>query len=83
MGLFARQYNEIDTGAFFPKELRLVGSRTQKPSSWRTSIKLMEDGAVAPEKLVTSVIPLENWQDGFQEIRDRRGIKTVFRLSEE
>jgi L-iditol 2-dehydrogenase len=83
MGLFAQRFNEIDTGAFFPKELRLVGSRTQKPSSWRTSIKLMEDGRLSPEKLVTGVIPLEAWQVGFQDIRDRRGIKTVFRLSVE
>jgi L-iditol 2-dehydrogenase len=83
MGLFAQQYNEIDTGAFFPKELRLVGSRTQKPSSWRTSIKLMGDETITPEKLVTDIIPLENWRDGFQEIRDKQGIKTVFQLSSE
>jgi L-iditol 2-dehydrogenase len=83
MGLFSQQYNELDTGAFFPKELRFVGSRTQKPSSWRTSVKLMEDGVITPEKLVTGIIPLENWRAGFQEIKDRQGIKTVFQLSKE
>jgi L-iditol 2-dehydrogenase len=77
LGIFNNQYNEIDTSVFFPKELRMVGTRTQKPSSWRTAIQLMAAGALVPEKLVSGIIPLANWLEAFQTVKDRKGIKTV------
>jgi L-iditol 2-dehydrogenase len=83
LGVFSRQYNELDTSVFFSKELRLVGSRTSKPSSWRTSVKLMSDGIVVPEKIVTSITDMENWLSGFTAVKERRGIKTVLQLSAE
>ena len=83
LGLFPDQYNEIDTGVFFSKELRLTGSRTQKPSSWRTAIDLMAAGNLVPEKLVTDIFPLEEWQKAFMAVRDRKGIKTVIQCSRE
>jgi L-iditol 2-dehydrogenase len=83
LGLFAKPFNEIDTSVFFPKELRYVGSRTQKPSSWRTTLRLMGEGLVSPEKLVTNIISLEDWEIGFQAIRERSGVKTVIQCSKE
>jgi len=83
LGVFPKQYNEIDTSFFFSKEIRLVGSRTQKPSSWRTAINLMAQGNLIPEKLVTGVFPLEEWQKAFQIVKDRGGIKTVIQCSKE
>ena len=82
LGIFPKQYNEIDTSVFFPKEIRLVGSRTQKPSSWRTAINLMAEGHLIPEKLVTGIFPLEEWEKAFQTVRDREGIKTVIQSTD-
>jgi L-iditol 2-dehydrogenase len=81
MGVFSRQYNELDTSVFFSKEVRLVGSRTSKPSSWRTAVQLMADGIIVPEKIVTATVDLENWLSGFTAVKERRGIKTVVQLS--
>jgi L-iditol 2-dehydrogenase len=83
LGVFSRQYNEIDTGVFFSKELRFVGSRTSKPSSWRTAVQLMSEGIVVPEKIVTAIVNLENWLSGFTAFKDRQGVKTVLQSSGE
>jgi L-iditol 2-dehydrogenase len=83
LGIFPQQYNEVDTSVFFPRELRLVGSRTQKPSSWRTAITLMGEGRLVPEKLVSGIFPLEDWRRAFQTVNDRNGIKTVIQCSDE
>jgi L-iditol 2-dehydrogenase len=81
LGVFPRQYNELDTSVFFSKEIRLVGSRTSKPSSWRTAIRLMAGGTVVPEKIVTAVVDLEDWLSGFNAVKECRGIKTVVQSS--
>jgi len=82
LGIFQKQYNEIDTSVFFPKELRLVGSRTQKPSSWEIAINLMASKALIPEKLVTGTFPLDEWQKAFQTVKEQRGIKTIIQCSD-
>jgi L-iditol 2-dehydrogenase len=83
LGIFSQQYNEVDTSVFFPRELRLVGSRTQKPSSWRTAIALMGEGRLVPEKLVSGIFSLEDWRRAFQTVKDHGGIKTVIQCSGE
>jgi len=82
LGIFPKQYNEIDTSVFFPKEIRLVGSRTQKPSSWRTAIHLMAGRGLVPENLVTGIFPLNEWEKAFQTVRNGEGIKTVIQCSD-
>ena len=82
LGIFPKQYNEIDLSVFFSKEVRLAGSRTQKPSSWRTAINLMAGGHIFPEKLVTKVFNLDEWQKAFESVRDIKCVKTVIRCSD-
>ncbi|MDR1389737.1 MAG: zinc-binding dehydrogenase [Treponema sp.] len=83
MGVFAREVNEVNVSFFFPRELRLVGSRTQKPSSWRKTMELMGNGSIVPEKLVSFVYPLEDWLQGFTDVREKRGIKVLLRAGGE
>jgi len=82
LGIFPKQYNEVDTSVFFPKEIRLIGSRTQKPSSWRIAINMMAEGCLVPENLVTGIFPLEEWQKAFQLVRNGEGVKTVIQCSD-
>lgn len=81
LGIFKEEYNSVYTGAFFPKELRYIGCRTQKPSSWEKALSIMEAGLVIPEKIVSSVIDLEDWRDGFMRSKDCSEIKVVVRCS--
>lgn len=78
LGVFSEKLNVIDTSMFFPREIRLIGSRTQKPSSWDIALGLMADGAVDPEKIITAEIPLEKWRDGFDRMKKCLDVKIIF-----
>lgn len=57
---------EIDTHPLIVKELTLYGEISQTWTSWRTAINLVEMGKVRLEPLVTTVLPLESWENGFE-----------------
>lgn len=77
MGVFANAKEEIWTDLILHKEIVYVGSRSQKPSSWRTSIKLMAEEKIVPEKTVTAMVSLENWREGFEKAARGEGAKGV------
>jgi len=61
----------------FDKELSIIGSRTQKPSSWDKAINLVNDGKVNLEELVSDVLLLSNWKEGFRRAKKKNSIKIV------
>ena len=61
----------------FDKELSIIGSRTQKPSSWDKAINLVNEGKVNLEELVSDVLPLSNWKEGFRRAKNKNSIKIV------
>ena len=66
-------FNEL----LFNKELTLIGSRTQKPSSWDKAIQLVDERKVNLGKLVSDVLPLSNWKEGFKRAREKTSVKVV------
>jgi len=56
----------IDTHPLIVKELTLYGEISQTWTSWRTAINLVEMGKVQLEPLVTTILPLESWEEGFE-----------------
>lgn len=77
MGVFPQPKETIATDLILHKEIEYIGSRSQKPSSWVTSIALMADGTVVPEKIVTTIVPLEDWREGFEKMIRGEGAKGV------
>jgi len=63
----------------FDKELSIIGSRTQKPSSWDKAINLVNEGKVNLEELVSDVLLLSNWKEGFRRAKKKNSIKIVLR----
>ena len=61
----------------FDKELSIIGSRTQKPSSWDKAINLVKEGKVNLKELVSDVLPLSNWKEGFRRAKKKNSIKIV------
>ena len=61
----------------FDKELSIIGSRTQKPSSWDKAINLINEGKVNLIELVSDVLPLSNWKEGFRRAKKKNSIKIV------
>jgi len=60
-------------------ELALIASRGKRPASFASAIDLLERGRVTPRPLVTHVLPLERWEEGF-EIASRSGTKVVLAI---
>jgi L-iditol 2-dehydrogenase len=76
VGLFGRPIRlDFEKVAF--KELRVTGSFAQKWSAWRTSLQLMAEERVRLAPLVTDILPLDDWQAGFQRFREKKGVKLI------
>lgn len=61
----------------FDKELTIIGSRTQKPSSWDKAINLVNKGEVNLGKLVSDILPLSDWKEGYKRAKEKNSIKVV------
>ncbi|NLH00306.1 MAG: alcohol dehydrogenase catalytic domain-containing protein [Clostridiales bacterium] len=77
MGVFADAKVPIRADYILHKEIVYVGSRSQKPSSWVTSIHLLKEGLVVPEKIVTLITDLKDWRDAFNASLNGEGVKAV------
>jgi L-iditol 2-dehydrogenase len=83
MGVFPNERETIATDLILHKEIVYLGSRSQKPSSWRTSLILLEQGLVVPEHIVTKVVPLEDWREAFDATHRGEGAKAVICCNED
>lgn len=82
MGVFANTHENIWTDLILHREIKYVGSRSQKPSSWEIAINLMAAGTVVPEKICTYLTPLENWREGFEKMINGEVTKGVIVLDD-
>jgi L-iditol 2-dehydrogenase len=83
MGVFPEAKEPIWTDLILHKEICYVGSRSQKPSSWRTAIELMKARTVVPEKIVTKIVSLAEWREGFEASIRGEGVKAVICCNED
>ena len=61
----------------FAKEITLLGSHTQKPSSWKRALNLLSEGKINLKALVTDELPLTCWKEGFKKAKERDSIKVL------
>lgn len=60
-------------------EIRLIGSFSQKYTAWKEAIKLFSQGKIKAKPLVTDILPLEKWEEGFRKSFSGEAIKVVFK----
>jgi len=77
MGLFTNQEIAINADYLVHRELNIKGSRSQKPSSWITALELLKQQKVNTKMLVTSVLPVEEWEKAFKRSQDGDDVKAV------
>jgi L-iditol 2-dehydrogenase len=82
MGVFPEEMMKIATDLILHKEIEYVGSRSQKPTSWKKSIELLAEGVVVPEMIVTKVSSLDNWREAFDASLKGEGVKAVIKCNE-
>jgi L-iditol 2-dehydrogenase len=70
----------IDVSTLVQSELRVMGSVSHTPASWRTALELVRDGRVplsALEPMITLEEPLERWREAFEAAASKRHMKVV------
>ncbi|RIN17660.1 sorbitol dehydrogenase [Mammaliicoccus vitulinus] len=79
VGIFKDAEIPFDLEKIVQKEIRVVGSRSQKPADWEPSLQLMSSGQVDAEALVTAELDITEWDEGYNHIKGGEGIKVLLR----
>ncbi|MDH7498840.1 MAG: zinc-binding dehydrogenase [candidate division NC10 bacterium] len=75
-GLFGKPVTS-DLELIAMKELEVIGFFSHVPSAWDRALKLMAEGKVLTEPLVTHRLPLSEWKRGFSLMEKGEGIKIL------
>jgi L-iditol 2-dehydrogenase len=67
---------DIQTALLY-RELVLTGSKSSVPSSWRKALQLLPRAAQTVEAMVSHRLSLSRWQEAFELVRKREGLKVV------
>ena len=67
----------IDIDQVLYKELVYTSGFASTPASWERAMRLLADGAVELDPLVSEIVPLAEWKRAFAATRDRAGMKFV------
>jgi L-iditol 2-dehydrogenase len=76
VGLFGRPI-EIDYELIAYKEARVTGSLGQRWLNWDLAMKLLRHGRVQVRPLVSEILPLAHWKEGFERFEQGKGIKIL------
>lgn len=68
----------VDLDRILYGEIQLTGSFSQKNTGWKAALKLASLGKINAKKLVTDLLPLEEWEKGFERSFQGKAIKVVF-----
>ena len=76
MGMFGKPVS-LDFERIAYKEIQVVGSFAQKWSAWKRALSLMGRQRVRLEPLVSDVLPLADWEAGFDRFSRKLGLKVI------
>lgn len=62
------------------KELRIQGTFCHVWKDWEQALRLQETGLLDISSVITAVVPLEDWQKAFDDLVDKKGMKTLFHM---
>jgi L-iditol 2-dehydrogenase len=74
MGIATRD-TPVNMNAVTLKELTILGSFAQKWLWWEKALKLLEQGTVRVNELISEKLPLEQWEHGFEASIAGKGLK--------
>ncbi|TFG34084.1 hypothetical protein EU527_05220 [Candidatus Thorarchaeota archaeon] len=69
---------EIDLDAMAVKELTMSGTWGTLPSSWVTTLRLMDSKKIDVAPLITHRLPISKWENGFELMEKQKAIKVLF-----
>jgi L-iditol 2-dehydrogenase len=78
IGLFGRPI-QIDFEKIAYKEITVKGSFSQKWTAWTKALQFLQQGKVITKPIISDVLPLDLWQEGFEKHRNKTGLKIVLK----
>lgn len=66
-----------DFGNIMMRELRVIGSYGYVWTSWQRTVRLLGEGKIDAEALISHELPLERFEEGFRATQDGSAIKVV------
>ncbi|MFG6147365.1 zinc-binding dehydrogenase [Halobacillus sp. B23F22_1] len=79
VGIFAKPEVAFDLERIIQKEIRVVGSRSQKSADWEPSLELMNNGSVNAKALVTHEFDITQWNEAYEAIKSGEAIKVLLK----
>jgi L-iditol 2-dehydrogenase len=82
VGWFMKTTNtSLDT--LIRKNIRLQGSFSHTHQMWQECIELISSGKINVKKMISNVLPLEDWEQGFNLCFDREALKVILKPKHE
>ena len=75
--------NELDQESIIQREIRYIGSRSQKPSSWELALELLANNKIAIDKMITKIFSLEETREAFEAVMAGNEIKVLIKSNED
>jgi len=72
---------KFDLDQILYKELRIVGSFSQKYFGWEKALEFCAGGLIKVKPIITHALPLSEWQKAFDLFESAEAIKIIFDLS--
>lgn len=77
IGLFAHDKVEVDFSKIIQKELRVSGSRSQNTHDWEATLKLMSEGKINADKMITHEVGIDEWDKAYKLLKSGQATKIV------
>ncbi len=77
VGLFAKDEVSVDFSKIIQKELTVRGSRSQNTHDWEPTLKLMADGAIRADLMITHELGIDEWDRAYNLMKSGEAIKIV------
>jgi L-iditol 2-dehydrogenase len=76
IGLFGKPF-ELDFEQIVYKDIRVAGSFGSSVSSWSRALTLLRQGIVQVAPLISNILPLSEWEQGFRIAHQKEGLKVL------
>lgn len=67
----------ISLDPLLSKAVTLQGTYGHSRPAWQAVIHLLGAGRISPRHLITDVLPLERWREGYESVESRRAVKVI------
>jgi L-iditol 2-dehydrogenase len=68
---------EFDVLQILYKEIKFTGSFASSLDAWDRAMVLFKGGKIQAEPIVSDILPLTQWEKGFEKINNREGLKIL------